>query len=312
MATLPSQVLRCLNVAWLAHMTVSNQLFIHRRRRPRTALDWVLLAINVSSLTCIFVVAVNIVLLPLVQTSPRTVFQCNFFERVGNATHFLMFVLINVLLYLKVASTLDSMPASTRPPALLVPFHAGSAVAVLSFVAIDVYEQSFPLDDPESCFFGVPGYVGHVVVACIAFGGAWFFLWFWWLLSRAACFKDSARFKAVIHKALFSAVAATLMEVLCFEILNLLITDPDVWNLVLHVDISLNNALMIFIFSDPLQRLTSIPFFNYWGTDQSRSASFAISTLSSNGSSHASSRAKTEQLSKRPSAVPEATRPMTA
>ncbi|KAJ1548014.1 hypothetical protein HK405_004413 [Cladochytrium tenue] len=311
MATLPSQVLRCLNVAWLGHMTVSNQLFIHRRRRPRTTLDWVLLAINASSLTCISVVAINIVLLPLVQSSPRTVFQCNFFERVGNATHFLMFVLINVLLYLKVAATLATMPARARPLALLLPFHTGSAIAVLSFVAIDGYEQSFPLNNPALCFFGVPGYVGHVVVACIAFGGAWFFLWFWWLLSRAACFKDTSRFKSAIYKALFAAVAATLMELLCFEVLNLVIADADVWNLVLHVDISLNNALMIFIFSDPLQRLTSIPFFNYWGTDQSQSGSF-ITARSSVVSSYAASRAKAEDVSSKLSSVPEATRPMIA
>lgn len=159
-------MLRTLNVAVLFHTTISNQIFIHRAKVTRKPLDWCMLAVNVSAFICIFMVDISVVFVPLFQAFPRTLFECNLFERTGNVTHFLMYIAISTFLYCKVKSVVVILKSDLSQFAK-AGFEFGSLCCAVYYIVIVSWIESFSLNDAANCFFGVPPFVGHMVVSGI-------------------------------------------------------------------------------------------------------------------------------------------------
>lgn len=267
-----ARTFRVLNVFVLGHLIVSNQLYMRRRKLVLGMLDWMLLGMSICGIICIGMVAINISILPYTKTSPRSVFECNLFERSGNITHFLMFDFLTAFLYLKVLSIFKSMAKILgvgRTTTLI--FHAGSVLAGIFFTLICLYIELFPLNDPNNCFFGTPAYTGHLISAAVVYCHVWFLSWFSWLLT--SCIKQGAspNLIDIVRRCFVTTLLGTIMEVLAWEILShygSLSENSELWNEMLHVDIMLNTVLLTGNFADTKLRLTQIPFWNYHNLDE--------------------------------------------
>lgn len=123
--------------------------------------------------------------------------------------------------------------------------------------------------------------------------GFWYVAWFYYLLRKTESFNKGSALKSLVKKALYTTIAATILDVLLFEILNVIITDADAWNMFLHWEITAHNFLILYNFTHFWERLIQIPIWNY----RKISKESVYESSSSQNSSRVKSGAQSDQNS---------------
>lgn len=254
------RILRTMNAAAMGWMLFSNAVFAWRKqRKARNQLEIVAIVAMLAAFICIsyptcrpptaadtqlqigvFMVTINIVFLPLFD-APPSVFACNLFERSGNITHFVMFTMMPYFFYLRAEVIRKTLMSKTFLKTVMFGRACKVVVAglMLGFILTCVYIESFPLNDANACFFGVPPFVGSLVISCLFTSGTAFLLLFTYILKTEATMTPDLRSKVI--ECWVATAVSFACEFLCFVVFDKIFA-PEIWNMILHIDIVTNRG----------------------------------------------------------------------
>ncbi|CEO98285.1 unnamed protein product (mitochondrion) [Plasmodiophora brassicae] len=253
------RILRTMNAAAMGWMLFSNAVFAWRKqRKARNQLEIVATVAMLAAFICVFMVTINIVFLPLFD-APPSVFACNLFERSGNITHFVMFTMMPYFFYLRAEVIRKTLMSKTFLKTVMFGRACKVVVAglMLGFILTCVYIESFPLNDANACFFGVPPFVGSLVISCLFTSGTAFLLLFTYILKTEATMTPDLRSKVI--ECWVATAVSFACEFLCFVVFDKIFA-PEIWNMILHIDITINMFLLTTNLSSWKRRLMQNPF----------------------------------------------------
>lgn len=249
------RVLRALNCAVMGWILFSSALYVKRKNaKDRKRLELVTIGCMLMSFVCewarrlcrwpgtdtsgprlpgVFLVTINIVLLPF-RGTPATDFECNLFERGGNITNFVMYAGMVYFFYLRTETIRKNIMSTNfiKTPLFTWLCTSLAYAIIVGFFATCAYIESFPLR-AEECFFGVPPFVGTLVISLLAASAFTFLIIFTYILLKETLMSEALRRKAIT--CWVTTLLAFITESMCFLVLNHYFAD-ELWNMVLHMD----------------------------------------------------------------------------